>query len=157
MQRNKQTGRERTCPFLFIVFTDFYEEDSDFFSWKFLSYHHIWSSLSYQKISMILSSTVDSEKLSDITANSLKKYPDQIKPNRLDWESLSIQEMETWKTKTWIDKEERILLWTNTNEELIIEDGRHLLEAYRRAKKDIPIIKIGFSSNEALSLYHKLI
>ena len=106
---------------------------------------------------MILSSTVDSEKLSDITANSLKKYPDHIKPNRLDWESLSIQEMETWKTKTWIDKEERILLWTNTNEELIIEDGRHLLEAYRRAKKEIPIIKIGFSSNEALSLYHKLI
>ena len=106
---------------------------------------------------MIISSTVDSEKLSDITANSLKKHPDHIKPNRLDGESLSIQEMETWKTKTWINKEERILLWINTNGELIIEDGRHLLEAHRRAKKEISIIKIGFSSNEALSLYHKLI
>ena len=105
---------------------------------------------------MTKTDTVDSEKLSDITVNSLKKHPENIKPNRLDWEKFSIQEMETWQTKTWIHKDERILLWITNDWELIIEDWRHLLEAVRRSWKDIPIINIWFSSNEALSLYNKL-
>ena len=106
---------------------------------------------------MVITNTVDSERLSDIAINSLKKNPNDIKPNRLDWESLSIQEMNTWQTKTWLHKEGRILIWINDNWELIIEDWRHLLEAYRRCKKEIPIVTIWFSSNEALSLYNKLL
>lgn len=98
---------------------------------------------------------IDSELLSDLVSNSLKKYPENIKPDRLDWNSWSLQEMESWKTKTWIKKEWRIIIGVNDSKELIIEDWRHLLEAYRRNHKDIHIKNIGFSSVEAMNLFSK--
>jgi hypothetical protein len=39
---------------------------------------------------------IDSELLSDLVSNSLKKYPENIKPNRLNWDSWSLLEMESW-------------------------------------------------------------
>lgn len=37
---------------------------------------------------------IDSELLSDLVSNSLKKYPENIKPDRLSWNARSLQEME---------------------------------------------------------------
>lgn len=98
---------------------------------------------------------IDSEILSDLAVNSLKKHPDDAKPNRLSWDSLSLQEMESWKTKTWAIIDERILIGINSSWELIIEDWRHLLEAYRRNHKNIHIKHIWFSSVEAMNLFSK--
>ena len=98
---------------------------------------------------------IDSELLSDSVSNSLKKYPENIKPDRLSWNAWSLQEMESWKTKTWIEKEWRLLIGVDDSWSLIIEDWRHLLEAYRRSHKDIHIKYIWFTSVEAMNLFSK--
>ena len=68
-----------------------------------------------------------------------KVWCENIKPDRLSWNARSLQEMESWKTRTWIEKEWRILIGVDDSWSLIIEDWRHLLEAYRRSHKNIHI------------------
>lgn len=79
-----------------------------------------------------------------------------VKPNRLEGENLSLKEAETLLTKTWKNLRERILIGVDKNGNLVLEDGRHLLEAYRRLGKKIPQEKIGFGNNKAKKLFEQL-
>ena len=104
----------------------------------------------YQKIS-----TVDPELISNEIENSLLNDENWMKNNRLDWEELSIKEAESWLSKTWRDLKWRILL-TDKWWKLVLEDWRHLLEAYRRLNKEIPLDKIWFKNKKAEELFNKL-
>ncbi len=100
--------------------------------------------------------TFDSEKISDIIGNSLKnKY--HAKPNRLDGEKLSVYEAETSLTKSGQNLTGRIIVGLDKENNLVIEDGRHLLEAYRQLGKEIPDTKLDFSSEDAKTLFYELV
>lgn len=88
--------------------------------------------------------------------NSLQSNTDGIKSNRLDWEWLSFKEAESWLTENGKNIQWRILIWVDKNWELVIEDWRHLLEAYRRLDKEIPIDKIWFRDKQAEDLFNEL-
>lgn len=88
--------------------------------------------------------------------NSLQYNTDGIKSNRLDWEWLSFKEAESWLTENGKNIQWRILIWVDKNWELVIEDWRHLLEAYRRLDKEIPIDKIWFRDKQAEDLFNEL-
>lgn len=88
--------------------------------------------------------------------NSLQSNTDGIKSNRLDWEGLSFKEAESWLTENGKNIQWRILIWVDKNWELVIEDWRHLLEAYRRLDKEIPIDKIWFRNKQAEDLFNEL-
>lgn len=94
------------------------------------------------------------EVLSQIISNSFLHH-NWIKPNRLDGEKLSLQEAETWFSKIWEDLADRIVIWLNDNWELILQDGRHLLEAYRLLQKLIPEYKVKFTSSSVRNLLNK--
>jgi len=98
----------------------------------------------------------NAEKISEIIENSLKNTSN-IKPNRLDGKLFSIQEASTNLTKNGQDLKGRILIGLDQKKQLIIEDGRHLLEAYRQLGKEIPDSKLTFSSKEAKTLFHQLV
>jgi hypothetical protein len=100
--------------------------------------------------------TFNAEKISKLIKNSLQ-YTYTTKPNRLDGENLSLQEATTNLTKGGQNIKGRILIGVNGENQLIIEDGRHLLEAYRQLNKEIPDIKLTFSSEEAKTLFYNLI
>jgi len=100
--------------------------------------------------------TFDSEKISTLIWNSLK-HTSNSKPNRLDGEKLSLQEATTNLTKTGQNLEGRIIIGLDHEGNLIIEDGRHLLEAYRQLDKEIPDTKLTFSSVEAKTLFYQII
>ena len=100
--------------------------------------------------------TFNGEKISEIVWNSLKNVYNS-KPNRLDGEKLSIYEAETNLTKSGKDLVGRIIIGLDEEWNLIIEDGRHLLEAYRQLKKEVPDTKVTFSSEEAKTLFYQLI
>lgn len=80
-----------------------------------------------------------------------------MKSNRLDWQERSIKEAESGITQNGQNVEGRILIGLDDNGELVIEDGRHLLEAYRRLDKEIPINKISFRNNAARAAFNKKI
>jgi hypothetical protein len=96
----------------------------------------------------------NAEKISELIRNSLK-HTCNIKPNRLDGEKLSLQEATTNLTKSRQDLGGRILIGVDGENQLIIEDGRHLLEAYRQLNKEIPDTKITFTSQEAKNLFYQ--
>ena len=79
-----------------------------------------------------------------------------LKWNRLDGEKWSIQEAINWLTQNGKNLDGRILIWLNNEWKIVIEDGRHLLEAYRELWKDIPINKIWFRNNKAKNLFNSL-
>lgn len=68
----------------------------------------------------------------------------------------SIKEAERWLTQNGKEINWRILIGIDSNGKLVIEDGRHLLEAYRRLDKEIPISKIWFRNQKAESLFKKI-
>ena len=98
--------------------------------------------------------TIDPKKLSNKVNNSLENNLQWIKKNRLDWEMRSIKEAESWLTQNGKEIKWRILIGIDNGGKLVIEDGRHLLEAYRRLDKEIPISKIWFRSKKAESLFN---
>lgn len=98
----------------------------------------------------------DSEKISTLLKNSLKNE-DNRKPDRLDGKNFSFQEAETNFTKSGQDIGWRIIIGLDNSKALIVEDWRHLLEAYRQLSKEIPDSKITFSSKKAKQIFYKLI
>lgn len=98
----------------------------------------------------------NSKKISKLIWNSLENDYDWVKPNRLEGERLSIKEAETLLTKSWKNLKERILIGINKDWNLVLEDGRHLLEAYRILWKDIPSEKLWFKGDKAKKLFEQL-
>ena len=97
-----------------------------------------------------------STKISKLIWNSLENNYNWVKPNRLDGERLSIKEAETLLTKSWKNLKERILIGIDKDWNLVLEDGRHLLEAYRTLWKDIPSEKLWFKGDKAKKLFEQL-
>ena len=97
-----------------------------------------------------------STKISKLIWNSLENNYNWVKPNRLDGERLSIKEAETLLTKSWKDLKERILIGIDKDWNLVLEDGRHLLEAYRILWKEIPSDKLWFNGDKAKKLFEQL-
>ena len=97
-----------------------------------------------------------STKISKLIWNSLENNYNWAKPNRLDGERLSIKEAETLLTKSWKDLKERILIGIDKDWNLVLEDGRHLLEAYRILWKEIPSDKLWFNGDKAKKLFEQL-
>lgn len=100
--------------------------------------------------------TINPQNLSEIAINSLKNDTTWLKWNRLDWEKWSIQEATNWLTQNWKNLDGRILIWLNNEWKIVIEDGRHLLEAYRQLWKEIPTNKISFRTKKAENLFKSL-
>lgn len=98
----------------------------------------------------------NSTKISKLIWNSLENDYNWVKPNRLDGERLSIKEAETLLTKSWKNLKERILIGIDKDWNLVLEDGRHLLEAYRILWKDIPSEKLWFKGDKAKKLFEQL-
>lgn len=103
-----------------------------------------------------IEATKDPWKISKLIWNSLENNYNGVKPNRLDGENLSIKEAETLLTKSWKNLNERIMVGIDKEGNLILEDGRHLLEAYRKLWKEIPLEKLWFVNDEARSLFNTL-
>ena len=101
--------------------------------------------------------TINPRTLSREIHNSLENNTNGMKSNRLDGEERSIREAESGITQNGQNVEGRILIGLDDNGELVIEDGRHLLEAYRRLDKEIPINKISFRNNAARAAFNKKI
>lgn len=101
--------------------------------------------------------TIDPKNLSNKIQNSLENNTSGIKPNRLEGEERSIREAEQGITQNGKNVPGRILIGIDDNGDLVIEDGRHLLEAYRRLDKSIPMDKIGFRSEAARAEFNKLL
>lgn len=99
---------------------------------------------------------LSSSKISKLIWNSLENNYNWVKPNRLDGEKLSIKEAETLLTKSWKNLNERIIIGIDQAWKLILEDGRHLLEAYRKLWKEIPESKLWFVNDKAKKLFGEL-
>ena len=97
-----------------------------------------------------------STKISKLIWNSLENNYNWVKPNRLNGERLSIKEAETLLTKSWKNLKERILIGIDKDWNLVLEDGRHLLEAYRILWKEIPSEKLWFNGDKAKKLFEQL-
>ena len=89
-------------------------------------------------------------------SNSLENNPSWLKNNRLDWDMWSIKEADSWLASNWENLWWRIMIWIDDKWNLIIEDWRHLLEAYRRLEKDIPIDKIWFRNADVEKLFNEV-
>lgn len=101
---------------------------------------------------------MNADNLSKILSNSLKLNPTKIadKPNRLVGERWSFQEAMTGLTQTGKNLKGRIQIGINDAKQLVLEDGTHLLEAYRQLRKPIPLDKIAFTSDKAKKAFEKL-
>lgn len=101
---------------------------------------------------------LNADNLSKILSNSLKLNPSKIadKPNRLVGERWSFQEALTGLTQTGKNLKGRIQIGIDDAKQLVLEDGTHLLEAYRQLRKPIPIDKIAFTSDKAKKVFLKL-
>lgn len=100
--------------------------------------------------------SIDAHKISKLIWNSLENNYNWVKPNRLDGEKLSIKEAETLLTKSWKNLNERIMIGIDQAWNLVLEDGRHLLEAYRTLWKEIPESKLWFVNDKAKKLFGEL-
>lgn len=96
-----------------------------------------------------------SSKISKLIWNSLENNYNWVKPDRLDGEKLSLKEAETLLTKSWKNLKERILIGIDKDWNLVLEDGRHLLEAYRILWKEIPSEKLWFNGDKAKKLFEQ--
>lgn len=86
----------------------------------------------------------DAKKISENTANSFVKNPEEAlkKPNRLAGDKFSFQEARTGIAQNGKNLDNRIVVGRNDAGELILKDGRHLLEAYRVDDLSIPKNKV---------------
>ena len=98
----------------------------------------------------------NSTKISKLIWNSLENDYTWVKPNRLEGEKLSLKEAETLLTKSWKNLNERIMIEVDKEWKLVLEDGRHFLEAYRKLGKGIPSEKIWFNGDKAKKLFEQL-
>ncbi len=96
------------------------------------------------------------QQISEIMNNSLYHSNEWFKSGRLDGARRSIQEAETWHTKRWTIERGRVLIGLDDAQQLIILDGRHLLQAYCLLQKDIPVDVIAFESLESQNLFNAL-
>ncbi len=89
--------------------------------------------------------TYDADYLSDYATNSMAKSGEQkMKPNRLQGEGFSYEEARTGKARNGKDLVDRIVFGKNDWGDIIIKDGRHLLEAYRELELPVPARKVKF-------------
>lgn len=97
---------------------------------------------------------IDPSFISRIVKNSFENTSlSDAKPGRLSWEKLSYEEARTEITKKWTPSKARIVVWLDDNGALILRDGRHLLQAYKDLKKEIPSSVILFESKSAEKKY----
>lgn len=101
----------------------------------------------------------NADNLSKALSNSLKFSPDKIaaKPNRLTGERWSFQEALTGLTQTGQNLKGRIRIGLNDARQLVLEDGTHLLEAYRQLRKPIPLDKIAFADDKTRKVFERAI
>jgi len=89
--------------------------------------------------------TYDADILTDYASNSLAKTDEGLKKaNNLQGEKVSFKEAESGLANNGKYLKERIVFGKNEAGEIIIKDGRHLLEAYRQLDKAIPQDKVKF-------------
>lgn len=103
--------------------------------------------------------TIDPNKISQAVINSFLKDTKsaELKPNRLQEGGVSYQEAKTGEALNGKNLDSRIRIGLDDNGKLVLTDGRHLLEAYRRLDKLIPAKKVLFESAEAETLYKQLL
>ena len=101
----------------------------------------------------------NADKLSQILGGALKMNPEAIanKPNRLVGERMSFKEAMTGLANSGEYLKGRIQIGVNDSKQLVLEDGTHLLEAYRQLGKQIPIDKIQFNSDAAKKIFGRLL
>jgi len=87
------------------------------------------------------------DDISKAATNSLFNIPDSAKAGVI--EKFSVKEALTGLAESGKNLKGRILISLNDAGETILEDGRHLLEAYRMKGLDIPADKVAFASKEA--------
>jgi hypothetical protein len=98
--------------------------------------------------------TIDPEKLSYAASNSLLKKPGDAKPNSAE---MAIEEAKTGLAKNGKYLTNRIVVSTDDNGNLILEDGRHLLDGYRKSGQQIPLDKVEFTSDKARELFNQTV
>lgn len=104
-----------------------------------------------------LKDTLDPEKISDVLFNTLKKNPGDIflKPGRLSGEGFSLKEASTGLAENGQDIAGRIRVALNDAGQTVIDDGTHLLEAYRQLKLPVPLRKLSFSGEDARNAFQR--
>lgn len=90
---------------------------------------------------------INPDKLSSILDNSILNWKEIISKDRLDGLNFSKKEAITWKTKKWTESIKRIIIWKRKNWNFYLIDATHLLEAYRRLKKEIDLKVLDFENN----------
>lgn len=89
--------------------------------------------------------TYDADILTDYASNSLAKSGEGLdKANNLKGAKVSYKEAETGLANNGKYLKDRIVFGKNEAGDVIIKDGRHLLEAYRQLDKTIPSDKVKF-------------
>lgn len=89
---------------------------------------------------------ISAESLSRFAKNSFVNNPEDalLKRNRLKGEGLSFEEARTGIASNGKNLKDRIVFSKNDKGEVVLEDGRHLLEAYRQLGVPVPKDKIKF-------------
>jgi len=97
----------------------------------------------------------DANQVSQVAENSFLKKPESKldKPNRLQGEGLSYKEAETGLTAGGENVKGRIILATDDAGKVNLEDGRHLLEAYREKGIPVPKDKVQFVDENARKVF----
>ena len=95
------------------------------------------------------------EQVSQIAENSFLNNSEDanLKSNRLQEGGVSIKEAETGLAQNGQDLDKRIGIGVNDSGNLVLTDGRHLLEAYRRGEINLPTRKLFFENAEAENLF----
>lgn len=98
----------------------------------------------------------DSMQISKIMDNSFENQPAEkfSKADRFTWAKYSLREAKTWLTQAGKERKIRIAKRANSDQ-LYIDDGRHLIEAYKELWKEIPKSKIEFVDKQAEALFNK--
>ena len=101
----------------------------------------------------------NADKLSAILGESLKINPAKIadKPNRLVGERFSFKEAMTGLAENGKNIKGRIQIGINDAKQLVLEDGTHLLEAYRQLGKPVPLDKVAFNSPQAEKAFQRIL
>lgn len=95
----------------------------------------------------------DPLKVSKCIQNSIFYDKRWVKSWRLEWTSRSLEEAKTGFTKRWTKELWRIFIGLDDKDNLIILDGRHLLQAYNILYKPIPEEYLSFESPKAKELF----
>lgn len=91
--------------------------------------------------------------VSTIAHNSLERNTLGKKENRLEWKKYSFVEVNKHVTYKWSTSIKRIIIDSNEHKQLILLDGRNLLEAYRLLYKCIPRKIISFTTLKSKNLF----